>query len=884
MDSDGNATHAVNGPLGTNGLLDVAGVGTFAKHFIDLLATERNKDLVLGQDTGTAATTAANADVAVFTGNKADYTLTKIDFASAHEGTITAYKIVDNRAGSPDGTDLLVGIEKLQFADQTVSLIIQAPVLDLHTADSGNYRDEFSSSSFGNSDGSQPWAGTPWVETGDGANTAGAGQIQIDGGGGGGTNQLRFLGGVGAAFDGASIQRTVNLAGVTSATLSYTFDRNNIDSGETVTVQFAADGVNFNQTVQTITNTSGGSGGSGTTTVALTGPFTATSAIRFVATSINATDEDVRIDNVNIAFVKPVSDGLNYTTSYTENGAALPIAVNPGITDDGTVIVSAKAVLTNAVAGDRLTISGGLPAGISSSLTSVAGVITLALTGSATLAQYQTALAQIRFDSTSDNPTGADRTINVTVNDGFVDSNVAVATVHVTPVNDAPTAGNDRIVTNIALGTMFTVPDSALLANDADPDSTLTISGVSGVSGLTIPAHPAGGPVSITDTGSAGGNFNYTASDGSASDTASVTVVRDADGTLTGNDSNSTADILVGDGTGTNFDGGTGNDVIMAGGGNDTILYTMGDGADRVDGEAGSDTLAITDGGGSSTLDIVLSGSTIIGFEGGTLANVESVTAALGNGTDTLSYAGTATALNVNLGTNTATGFTSASGIDNVVGGSASDNFVGSADGNVFTGGGGNDTIDGAGGTDTAVFSGTAADHAFSLVDGNLVVSDLRVGNPDGTDTLTNIEQLQLGAQTLTLQLGTALANTLNATGNDDLLIGFAGNDTFAFGSAGNADGDVILDFTAGQDHIDVSAIDASSLASGNNAFTFIDHSNPGDTPGTGITALGQLSYYLDGATGHYMLAGNTTGSTTPEFMIDLGTLHKTLSAADFVL
>jgi hypothetical protein len=32
------------------------------------------------------------------------------------------------------------------------------------------------------------------------------------------------------------------------------------------------------------------------------------------------------------------------------------------------------------------------------------------------------------------------------------------------------------------------------------------------------------------------------------------------------------------------------------------------------------------------------------------------------------------------------------------------------------------------------------------------------------------------------------------------------------------------------------------------------------------------------------MLAGNTTGSTTPEFMIDLGTLHKTLSAADFVL
>ena len=77
-------------------------------------------------------------------------------------------------------------------------------------------------------------------------------------------------------------------------------------------------------------------------------------------------------------------------------------------------------------------------------------------------------------------------------------------------------------------------------------------------------------------------------------------------------------------------------------------------------------------------------------------------------------------------------------------------------------------------------------------------------------------------------------------------------------------------------------ALDASTGALGYNAFTFIDHANPGDT-GTGITGLGQLSYYLDGASGHYMLAG-TTGSTTPEFMIDLGAQHKALSAADFVL
>ena len=721
VDAKGNNTHGYNAYIGADadafglspGLLGNTALGTemFAKHFTDLLQTERFKDFVLGNDGGAAATTGTNADIAVFTGNKSDYTLTKIDFNSANEGAVTAFRIVDNRAGSPDGTDLLVGIEKVKFADQTVSLIIQAPVLDLHTGDVGSY---------------------------------------------------------------------------------------------------------------------------------------------------------------------------DYATSYTENTAALPIAVNPGITDDGTLIVSAKAVLTNAIAGDRLTISGGLPAGISSSLTSVAGVMTLTLTGSATLAQYQTALGQIRFDSTSDNPTGADRTINVTVNDGFVDSNVAVATVHVTPLNDAPNAGNDRVVTNIALGTTFTVSDAALLANDADPDSALVISGIGSTPGLTV-THPAGGPVSITDIGGANGSFSYAASDGIAlPDTAAVTVVYDADGTLTGINSTTTADILVGDGTGTNFDAGTGNDIIFAGAGNDTIRYSMGDGADIVDGGANTDTLVITHGNGASTLDIVLSGSAITGFEGGTLTNVESVTAALGNGVDTLSYAGTTTALTVDLGANTATGFTSASGVDNVVGGSAGDTFIGSGNANVLTGGGGDDAIDGAGGIDTAVFSGSNSDHAFALVAGSLVVSDLRLGNPDGTDTLTGIARVQLGGQTLNLVLGSAADNSPNGTGYHDLLIGFAGNDTFAFSTAANANGDVIQDFELG-DRVDLSAIDAVQ-GGANNAFTLINHTGPGDT-GTGLTAAGQVSYYLDATSGHYFLAGNTAGSTNPEFRIDLGTtLHTLTAGTDIVL
>ena len=56
--------------------------------------------------------------------------------------------------------------------------------------------------------------------------------------------------------DGGSIARIVNLAGVTNAALSLTFDKTGIDVGESVQVQFAADGVNFT-TLNTITNAPG---------------------------------------------------------------------------------------------------------------------------------------------------------------------------------------------------------------------------------------------------------------------------------------------------------------------------------------------------------------------------------------------------------------------------------------------------------------------------------------------------------------------------------------------------------------------------------------------------------------------------------------------------
>ena len=79
------------------------------------------------------------------------------------------------------------------------------------------------------------------------------------------------------------------------------------------------------------------------------------------------------------------------------------------------------------------------------------------------------------FANSSNNPVAGNRTIEVTVNDGFMNSNVATTTVNVVPVNDAPNANNDSVYTNYTTAPIM-LPEWALLANDTDGEgATLDI-------------------------------------------------------------------------------------------------------------------------------------------------------------------------------------------------------------------------------------------------------------------------------------------------------------------------------------------------------------------------------------------------------------------------
>ena len=147
------------------------------------------------------------------------------------------------------------------------------------------------------------------------------------------------------------------------------------------------------------------------------------------------------IDNDALPVVDPngAGNGTNSETTFTEGQAGVSIAGQLTITDaDSPNLQSARVTLTNPQDTDTLVV-GSPNANIAVSTATVNGQIVLTLTGAATAAEYEAVIKSITFQNSSEDPSVADRTITVTVNDGQNDSTPATSIVHVVAVNDAPT-------------------------------------------------------------------------------------------------------------------------------------------------------------------------------------------------------------------------------------------------------------------------------------------------------------------------------------------------------------------------------------------------------------------------------------------------------------
>jgi Domain of unknown function (DUF4347)/Putative Ig domain/Bacterial Ig domain len=191
-----------------------------------------------------------------------------------------------------------------------------------------------------------------------------------------------------------------------------------------------------------------------------------------------------------------VAAGNSYAVTYSEKAAPLSIAQASGamIADiDNANLASANVVLTNKLAGDQLFIGGTLVAngstgiinGLSYTVTDAAGQETIVFTGSATKAVYQTTLGSITYSNANYNPVTTTRVINVSVNDGFVNSNTAISTISVVSRPPAIAASlPNKIVNDGQSGISI-----ATAAGFSDPSgSPLTYSATGLPLGLTINA------------------------------------------------------------------------------------------------------------------------------------------------------------------------------------------------------------------------------------------------------------------------------------------------------------------------------------------------------------------------------------------------------------
>jgi Ca2+-binding RTX toxin-like protein len=292
--------------------------------------------------------------------------------------------------------------------------------------------------------------------------------------------------------------------------------------------------------------------------------------------------------------------------------------------------------------------------------------------------------------------------------------------------------------------------------------------------------------------------------------------------------------------------GGAMDDVLSGGDGNDRMLLQDG-GADRAYGGDGNDYIYF---GGALTADDMVDGGTgvdtlgLIGnyaglvFGAGTLTGVERLAvytgAALGAGP--ASYHLTLHDANVGTAGLFVTAMSLKAGETLTLNGTAETNGA-------FT-----------------VFAGTGDD---AIAGG--AMNDWIAGNA-GADRL----------------FGMGGRDTLVGGAGADQLRGGAGADTFRYTAVGDSTAgarDAILDFAAGQDRIDLGAIDAAPGTAADDAFSFI-----GARAFSGGGAAGELRAFLvSGKT--WQVEGDVNGDGTADLVIQVDlVIGDALSAADFVL
>ncbi|WP_306144977.1 cadherin domain-containing protein [Roseibium sp. MMSF_3412] len=237
-----------------------------------------------------------------------------------------------------------------------------------------------------------------------------------------------------------------------------------------------------------------------------------------------------------------------------------------------------------------------------------------------------------------------------------------------------------------------------------------------------------------------------------------------AESSITGGSGN---DTITAHDDGGDMDGGDGTDTVMGGAGEDTLDGGAGADNDTLQGGEGSDTYMLrgdgradilSDTGTTGTDRIILAEDTGTEFEledtfNAATQGIEEIDGSGVSG-ETLRAQRSDSEIDWDFTGVDLTGVDQIEGRDrddSITGSASDDNILGGAGDDTLAGSGGDDTLDGGTGTDTASFSGNLADYTVTEDAGTVTIVDNRDGSPDGTDTLTNVENFEFADGTYSL-------------------------------------------------------------------------------------------------------------------------------------
>jgi trimeric autotransporter adhesin len=881
-----------------------------------MLKSEMFKDLELG---GSALTvlpntmgggttgdggTVGTADVAVFSGNLVEYNFFHITFTDAHGTVINALKVEDTVANR-DGTDLLVGIEKANFADfSNVSIL------------SGANNAPIGSASAILTSGSEDVAYTVT------AAQLLAGFVDVDGNtltvtnlsaGGNGTVTTNLAGDF-------VITPTLNYNG--AVTLTYT-----VDDGHGGTI---AGIQTFN--LAAVNDATDGSVAIDNTSPEILSTLTASNTL---------TDVDGAITLLGYQWQTSADSGASWTTvgslpSYTTTAA------------DGSKLIR---VVESYRVGSSLTVET-----MASAASTVQNFITRTGTPNADAVALLSPLAAniavshhiygLESNDVLRGGTNADILDGGTGNDsmtGLAGNDIYIVDSTTDSVVEAAGGGTDMVMSSAATYTLTANVENLTLTG------TGNINGTGNTLGNAIVGNDGnnilnGGAGIDTMTGGAGddtyvvdvlGDVIVEAANG-GTDTVSTSITYSLDvlanvenltltGTANRNGTGNTLDNVITGNSGANtLNAGTaGTDTLIGGAGNDiyivnhagvTVIEDVGAGTDTVQASVTTtlsdnvENLTLTgaaaiNGTGNAGNNVIIGNGSDNILNAGT-AGTDSLQGGLGNDTYIVDHAGV-TVVETGVGTDTvesSVSFTLGANVEdltltgndaiNGTGNTGANTIIGNDAANTINSGGGTgvDTLIGGGGNDTYIVSNTGTTVVETVGGGTDTVQSSTSFTLAGTEvenlTLTGVGNTTATGNTgANVIVGNAGVNTITGGAGADTLTGGAGKDIFVVSATTDSSvgaSDVITDFAsvsavslAASDRISLTAIDASVTANINNAFTFIG------TAGFTNGVEGQLRYENNG-TDTFVL-GDVNGDAIADFSIQLSGL-QILGATDFLL